>query len=72
MEQEQLYSMVKEELIRELEMLPEEEKDKPIIMTMQGPITARQLIEELKKDTELAKKIIAGEIRRRFRERYKY
>jgi len=72
MDKKELYSMVKEELIRELEMLPEEEKDKPIIMTMQGPITARQLIEELKKDTDLAKRVIAGEIRRRFRERYSY
>jgi len=72
MDKKELYSMVKEELIKELEMLPEEEKDKPIIMTMQGPITARQLIEELRKDTDLAKRVIAGEIRRRFRERYSY
>jgi len=49
---------VKEELIEELEKLPEEEKDKPIIATLEGLKTARDLIEEIKKETPLGKKLI--------------
>lgn len=56
---------VKEELIEELERLPEEEKDKPIIATLEGQKTARELIEEIKSETPLGKKLIQEEIARR-------
>lgn len=56
---------IKEELIEELEKLPEEEKDKPMIATLDGQKTARELIEELKKETPLGKKLIQEEVVRR-------
>lgn len=56
---------IKEEFMEELERLPEEEKDKPMIATLQGVKTARELIEEIKADTPLGKRVIEGEIARR-------
>lgn len=56
---------IKEELIEELEHLPEEEKDKPIIATLNGQKTPRELIEEIKSETPLGKRYIAGELKRR-------
>lgn len=66
----EVYNMIKEELIRELESLPPEERNKPLIATMAGYLTANEVLEHLKKDTEIGKKLILGEAKRRFRLRY--